>query len=47
MARGSDRFSRQGSALAQTFLADLCRLGLPGIDWEWALVHMHTDLRRT
>ena len=47
MARGSDRFSRQGSALAQTFLADLCALGLPGIDWEWALVHMHTDLRRT
>ena len=47
MARGSDRFSRQGSALAQTFLADLCQLRLPGIDWEWALVHMHTDLRRT
>ena len=20
---------------------------LPGIDWEWALVHMHNDLRRT
>ena len=32
MARGSDRFSRQGSALAHTFLADLCQLGLPGID---------------
>ncbi len=47
MARGSDRFSRQGSALAETFLADLCQLGLPDIDWEWALVHMHTDLRRT
>lgn len=47
MARGSDRFSRQGSALAQTFLADLCQLGLPGVDWEWALVHMHNDLRRT
>lgn len=47
MARGSDRFSRQGSALAQTFLADLCQLGLPGLDWDWALVHMHTDLRRT
>ncbi|WP_430645593.1 glycoside hydrolase domain-containing protein [Agromyces sp. GXS1127] len=47
MARGSDRFSRQGSALAQTFLADLCQLGLPGVDWEWALVHMHADLRRT
>ncbi|KQM84552.1 glycoside hydrolase domain-containing protein [Agromyces sp. Leaf222] len=47
MARGSDRFSRQGSALAQTFLADLCQLELPGVDWDWALVHMHTDLRRT
>lgn len=47
MAVGSDRFSRQGSALAHTFLADLCHLGLPGIDWEWALVHMHNDLRRT
>lgn len=47
MARGSDRFSRQGSALAHTFLADLCQLGLPGIDWDWALVHMHNDLRRT
>lgn len=47
MARGSDRFSRQGSALAHTFLADLCQLGVPGIDWEWALVHMHNDLRRT
>ena len=47
MAIGSDRFSRQGSALAHTFLADLCQLGLPGIDWEWALVHMHNDLRRT
>jgi len=47
MARGSDRFSRQGSALVHTFLADLCQLGLPGIDWEWALVHMSDDLRRT
>ena len=46
MAVGSDRFSRQGSALAHTFLADLCQLGMPGIDWEWALVHMHNDLRR-
>lgn len=46
MARGADRFSRQGSALAHTFLADLCRLGLPGVDWDWALVHLHTDLRR-
>ncbi|WP_229715063.1 glycoside hydrolase domain-containing protein [Subtercola lobariae] len=47
MAKGSDRFSRQGSALAHTFLADLCQLGLPGIDWEGALVHMSDDLRRT
>ena len=46
MARGADRFSRQGSALAHTFLADLCQLGVPGIDWDWALCHMHTDLRR-
>ncbi len=46
MARGADRFSRQGSALAHTFLADVCELGLPGIDWDWALVHMHNDLRR-
>ncbi|MFK7916566.1 MAG: glycoside hydrolase domain-containing protein [Ilumatobacter sp.] len=46
MARGADRFFRQGSALAHTFLADLCALGLPGIDWEWALCHMDADLRR-
>ena len=45
MARGADQFSRQGSALAHTFLADLCQLGL-GVDWDWALVHMHNDLRR-
>ena len=47
MAKGADRFSRQGSALAQTFLADLCQLGVPGVDWDWALCHMDTDLRRT
>ncbi|NQX12077.1 glycoside hydrolase family 92 protein [Microbacteriaceae bacterium VKM Ac-2855] len=47
MARGSDRFSRQGSALAHTFLADLCQLALPGIDWDAALVHMSDDLRRS
>jgi putative alpha-1,2-mannosidase len=47
MAKGADRFSRQGSALAQTFLADLCQLGLPGVDWDWALCHMDTDLRRS
>lgn len=46
MSRGADRFFRQASALAHTFFADLCELGLPGIDWEWALLHMHTDLRR-
>ena len=45
MARGADHFFRQGSALAHTFLADLCQLGLD-IDWDWALVHMHNDLRR-
>ncbi|MFT4166131.1 MAG: glycoside hydrolase family 92 protein [Microlunatus sp.] len=47
MAKGADRFSRQGSALAHTFLADLCQLGLPGIDWEWALCHLDADLRRS
>ncbi|MGO1315939.1 MAG: glycoside hydrolase domain-containing protein [Cellulomonadaceae bacterium] len=47
MSRGADRFSRQASALAQVFLADLCQLDLPGIDWDWALAHMHNDMRRT
>lgn len=47
MAKGSDRFARQGSALAHTFLADLCQLGVSGIDWDSALVLMHNDLRRT
>ncbi|HCX84481.1 MAG TPA: glycoside hydrolase [Micrococcales bacterium] len=47
MARGADRFSRQASALAHTLLADLCALGLSGVDWDWALVHMTADLRRT
>ena len=46
MARGADRFSRQASALAHTFLADLCQLNLPGIDWDWALSNLHSDLRR-
>jgi predicted alpha-1,2-mannosidase len=49
MAKGADRFSRQGSALAHTFLADLCQLGpgvVDGIDWDWALANMHADLRR-
>ena len=46
MAKGADRFFRQGSALAHTFLADLCMIGVPGVDWEWALSHMATDLRR-
>lgn len=45
MARGADHFSRQASALAHTFLADLCGLGL-SLDWDWALVHLHNDLRR-
>jgi putative alpha-1,2-mannosidase len=46
MARGADRFFRQASALAHTALADAHALGLPGIDWSWALVHMADDLRR-
>lgn len=46
MARGADRFFRQASALAHTFFADVCALELPGIDWEYALVHLHDDLRR-
>ncbi|MDY7099922.1 MAG: glycoside hydrolase family 92 protein [Actinomycetota bacterium] len=46
MARGADRFYRQGSALAHTLIADAAALGLHGIDWDWALVHMHADLRR-
>ncbi len=46
MAKGADRFSRQGSALAHTFLADLCELNATGIDWDWALCHMDADLRR-
>src|SRR5918994_1741355 len=46
MAKGADRFSRQGSALCHTFLADLCQLGINGVDWDWALCHMDNDLRR-
>ncbi|MDR7278370.1 putative alpha-1,2-mannosidase [Catenuloplanes atrovinosus] len=46
MARGADRFFRQGSALAHTALADAHALGREGIDWNWALVHMVDDLRR-
>ena len=46
MARGADRFGRQASSLAHTFLADLCRLNVPGIDWDWALSNLHSDLRR-
>ena len=46
MARGADRFARQGSALAHTFFSDLADLGVSGIDWDWALVQMHQDLRR-
>jgi predicted alpha-1,2-mannosidase len=46
MARGTDRFFRQASALAHTLFADICALGLPGIDWEYALVHLYEDLRR-
>lgn len=46
MAKGADRFIRQGSALAHTFFADVCALGVSGIDWDWALCHMDNDLRR-
>jgi putative alpha-1,2-mannosidase len=46
MARGADRFFRQGSALAHTALADAHALGISDIDWNWALVHMEDDLRR-
>lgn len=47
MARGADRFTRQGSALAHTFLAAVSQAGLPGVDWELALTLMAEDLRRT
>lgn len=47
MARGADRFSRQGSALCHTFLASVSQAGLPGVDWDLALTLMSTDLRRT
>ncbi len=47
MSRGADRFFRQASALAHVALADARALRLPGIDWEWALLHMHNDLSRT
>jgi putative alpha-1,2-mannosidase len=46
MARGADRFFRQGSALAHTALADAHALGLGALDWGWALCHMEDDLRR-
>ncbi len=46
MAKGADRFARQGSALAHTLFTDLCQLGVTSIDWDWALVNMHADLRR-
>ena len=46
MARGADRFFRQGSALAHPALADAHSLALGGLDWTWALVHMEADLRR-
>lgn len=46
MAKGADRFARQGSALAHPFLADLCQLRLPGLDWGWALCFMDADFRR-
>jgi len=40
MARGADRFFRQGSALAHTAPGRRApRFGLGGLDWSWALVH--------
>lgn len=47
MARGADRFFRQGSALAHPLFADAAAVGLDGIDWELALQHLTADLRRT
>ena len=46
MARGADRFARQGSALAHTYLADLSAAGSSVVDWEWALSLMNADLTR-
>lgn len=46
MARGADRFFRQGSALVHTALADAFTLGVGDLDWSWVLVHMQDDLRR-
>src|SRR5690242_18073960 len=46
MAHGADRFFRQASALAHTALADAYAFGRPGLEWNWALVHMVDDLRR-
>ncbi|MEE8602484.1 glycoside hydrolase domain-containing protein [Euzebya tangerina] len=46
MARGADRFTRQGSALAHTFLADLCALKPAALDWNWAVSLMASDLTR-
>ncbi|WP_226345360.1 glycoside hydrolase domain-containing protein [Agilicoccus flavus] len=47
MATGADRFSRQGSALAHPLFADLAARDEPGLDWDWALVNLEMDLRRT
>ncbi|HEY9291307.1 MAG TPA: glycoside hydrolase domain-containing protein [Microlunatus sp.] len=47
MAKGADRFARQASALAHPFFSDLCQLGLPGIDWDWALCFLDADFRRS
>ncbi|MEM7273499.1 MAG: GH92 family glycosyl hydrolase [Actinomycetota bacterium] len=47
MARGADRFFRQASALAHTFFADAQANGIGEIDWDWALVHLTADLRRS
>ena len=46
MARGADRFARQGSALAHTFLSDVAAIDATGVDWDWALSLMSSDLTR-
>jgi putative alpha-1,2-mannosidase len=52
MAKGADRFFRQASALVHTVLADVAALAsasaeISRIDWDYALLHMYADLRRT
>ncbi len=46
MARGTDRFQGQASALAHVTLLDAFHRDLPGIDWDSALTYMVNDLHR-